>query len=273
MNGFDLPIFENPRQPNYNIRHIYIDGVRVNRYGDIMSNDELFTKAEPDRFQTESPTRGFATFEVNGNVAIGKGFRPSMQHLGAYLGAMLNKEGWGLIQVLDAPGRDPTMIFRRTPSELTPDVKQKPDMVNHPPHYNNHPSGLECIAIKRHMPSNIGDAFKYVWRAGEKGPAKVDYGKALWYVNDEIERRKTMAPMIAPAGDGSYFRQAMLVDGVGNKFVRWTNAYSGQRADRCEKYALHYLYMACTHTSHLQETLLNAKYNLEVLLNMDRDDD
>ena len=44
----------------------------------------------------------------------------------------------------------------------------KPDMVNHPPHYCNHPSGIECIDITRHYCFSIGSAIKYLWRAGLK---------------------------------------------------------------------------------------------------------
>ena len=39
------------------------------------------------------------------------------------------------------------------------------DPVNHPSHYTSHPSGVECLAITRHLPFGIGNAVKYVWRA------------------------------------------------------------------------------------------------------------
>lgn len=62
------------------------------------------------------------------------------------------------------------------------------DPVNHPPHYKSHPSGVECIQITRHMNFNLGNAIKYIWRAGEKGNAVQDLQKAIWYLNDEINR-------------------------------------------------------------------------------------
>lgn len=65
------------------------------------------------------------------------------------------------------------------------------DTVNHPPHYTEHPSGIECITITRHMNFNLGNVVKYIWRAGlkdEKIPVE-DLQKAAWYLNDEIERR------------------------------------------------------------------------------------
>ena len=45
------------------------------------------------------------------------------------------------------------------------DKEQKADSVNHPAHYNSHPSGIECIEIARHHNFNIGNTIKYLWRA------------------------------------------------------------------------------------------------------------
>lgn len=63
------------------------------------------------------------------------------------------------------------------------------DKVN-PPHYKNHPSGVECITITRHMNFNLGNATKYIWRAGLKeGESGLDdLEKAIWYLKDEVER-------------------------------------------------------------------------------------
>lgn len=63
------------------------------------------------------------------------------------------------------------------------------DPVNHPKHYTSHPSGIECIEITRWMNFNIGNAIKYLWRAALKGGIE-DLQKAIWYINDEIERIK-----------------------------------------------------------------------------------
>lgn len=64
------------------------------------------------------------------------------------------------------------------------------DAVNHPKHYNSHPSGIECIEVVRHFCFNIGNAIKYLWRAGLKGDAIEDLKKARWYIDDEISRRE-----------------------------------------------------------------------------------
>ncbi len=61
------------------------------------------------------------------------------------------------------------------------------DLVNHPPHYKSHPSGIECITITEHMNFNIGNAIKYLWRASDKGKTIEDYNKAIWYINREIQ--------------------------------------------------------------------------------------
>jgi len=67
------------------------------------------------------------------------------------------------------------------------------DMVNHPPHYKSHPSGVECIQITRHMGFNLGNAFKYIWRADLKFDAIEDLEKAEFYLRDEIAERKRKA--------------------------------------------------------------------------------
>lgn len=62
------------------------------------------------------------------------------------------------------------------------------DPVNHPKHYTNHPSGIECIEVTRHMGFNLGNAMKYIWRADLKNGVE-DLEKAVWYLEDEIKKR------------------------------------------------------------------------------------
>lgn len=73
------------------------------------------------------------------------------------------------------------------------------DMVNHPAHYTSDPSGVECIDIVRHRNYNIGNAIKYLWRAGLKNEDKhiEDLKKAIFYITDEIKRLESMK--ISPA--------------------------------------------------------------------------
>ncbi len=64
------------------------------------------------------------------------------------------------------------------------------DQVNHPRHYTSDPSGVECIQVTRHRNFNIGNAFKYLWRAGLKNEDThvEDLKKAIFYIQDEINK-------------------------------------------------------------------------------------
>lgn len=65
--------------------------------------------------------------------------------------------------------------------------------VNHPPHYNKHPSGIECIQVVEWMNFCLGNAIKYIWRADLKNGTE-DLEKARWYLDREIERRRYEHP-------------------------------------------------------------------------------
>lgn len=64
------------------------------------------------------------------------------------------------------------------------------EAVTHPAHYTSHPSGVECLTITRHMGFALGSAMKYIWRADLKGNAIQDLEKAIFYIQDEIAKRK-----------------------------------------------------------------------------------
>ena len=81
-------------------------------------------------------------------------------------------------------GGDMDWIWSKADAATQP---PQPDPIN-PPHYRDHPSGIECIQVAEHMPYCLGNAIKYLWRAGKKGDAVEDLKKAAWYVNREIER-------------------------------------------------------------------------------------
>jgi hypothetical protein len=59
------------------------------------------------------------------------------------------------------------------------------DVVNHPKHYTSH--GVECIEFTEHMNFCLGNAFKYVFRAKDKGKEEEDLRKALWYIKRQKE--------------------------------------------------------------------------------------
>lgn len=70
-------------------------------------------------------------------------------------------------------------------------MEEKKEMVDHPRHYNQHPSGIECIDVVEEMSFNIGSAVKYLWRAGLKSTDTTDEDlrKAIWYIERERSRR------------------------------------------------------------------------------------
>lgn len=83
------------------------------------------------------------------------------------------------------------------PGETKPAAEQASEqpleMVNHPKHYNSHPSGIECIDVVEHFGFNLGNTIKYLWRAEEKGAPLQDLEKARWYLDREIQKRQQTA--------------------------------------------------------------------------------
>ncbi len=66
------------------------------------------------------------------------------------------------------------------------------DNVNHPDHYGANENGIECIEVTECMNFNLGNAVKYIWRAGRKGDGVdcqiEDLEKARKYLEFEIDR-------------------------------------------------------------------------------------
>ena len=62
------------------------------------------------------------------------------------------------------------------------------ETVDHPPHYNNSESGVECIDVVEWMTFNQGNAIKYLWRMFDKGDVIENLDKAIWYCQREKER-------------------------------------------------------------------------------------
>lgn len=92
-----------------------------------------------------------------------------------YIDEVYDELAWWRIENSDMPEAD------------TQSPVAQPDPIN-PQHYRDHPSGIECIQVAEHMSYCLGNAIKYLWRAGKKGDAVEDLKKAAWYVNREIER-------------------------------------------------------------------------------------
>lgn len=65
------------------------------------------------------------------------------------------------------------------------------DLVNSPEHYNG-ANGLEAIDVIESFDLNfaLGNAVKYIIRAGNKDNYTQDLQKAIWYLNREIKNQK-----------------------------------------------------------------------------------
>lgn len=71
------------------------------------------------------------------------------------------------------------------------------DKVSHPSHYTwlKELCGIEVIDITRHLDFDMGNALKYLLRAGKKSEEGYtdkekeiqDLEKAVWYINDKIK--------------------------------------------------------------------------------------
>lgn len=91
----------------------------------------------------------------------------------------------------DHPTPKPDMSPMQERIEAMIERITKPDAVNHPPHYTRHPAGIEVIEITEHEGFCLGNAIKYLLRAGVKGGKDKyveDLEKAKWYVDREIHR-------------------------------------------------------------------------------------
>lgn len=76
--------------------------------------------------------------------------------------------------------------------------QKKVDNVNHPPHYTwlKDKCGIEVIDITRHMDFCLGNAIKYILRAGRKQDASLtdnqkeieDLKKAIFYISDRVKQ-------------------------------------------------------------------------------------
>jgi hypothetical protein len=66
------------------------------------------------------------------------------------------------------------------------------DPVNHPAHYTTGRIEVIDFIDDKELGFCLGNAVKYIARAGKKDPAKTveDLQKAVWYINHHIEKLK-----------------------------------------------------------------------------------
>jgi hypothetical protein len=69
------------------------------------------------------------------------------------------------------------------------------EQVNHPPHYR--PGLYEAINVIEawELGFCLGNAVKYICRAGSKNDAATDLEKARWYIEREIQRLQATKPV------------------------------------------------------------------------------
>lgn len=93
-----------------------------------------------------------------------------------------------------------TDYFAQTYTSPKVVVTEEPEKVNHPSHYTwlKDCCGVEVIDITRHMDFCLGNALKYILRAGHKTEEGYtnnkkeieDLEKAIWYIKDRIKQLK-----------------------------------------------------------------------------------
>lgn len=110
-----------------------------------------------------------------------------------------NKSIWDCPEACTKCQDTPSGYSNWTPIKLSPPknlgdllrARLSNDNVNHPDHYTKHPSGIEAIQVTEHMNFCLGNAVKYIWRAGLKAKDPIeDLSKAKWYLEREIGRLK-----------------------------------------------------------------------------------
>jgi len=93
------------------------------------------------------------------------------------MGSIINNDN-----IIHDRGREGEWVRKSKPSE----------MVNHPEHYGGEDNAYEAIKIIEAQGWGkdfcLGNALKYILRAGKKGAMKQDLEKAVWYLNRAIEK-------------------------------------------------------------------------------------
>ena len=79
--------------------------------------------------------------------------------------------------------------LKDTTITLPEEIKKEEDIINHPSHYNKGKFEVIDIIEDYNLGFHLGNAIKYILRAGHKNPEKYveDLEKAIWYINREIK--------------------------------------------------------------------------------------
>lgn len=100
--------------------------------------------------------------------------------------------------------------------EIQTFLKPKNDPVNHPSHYTDGKIEVIDFIEDKKLGFHLGNAVKYISRAGKKNPAKTveDLEKAIWYIKRYIEDYKQKDGLNIRSGDfnGDIKLKSNLVD-------------------------------------------------------------
>lgn len=79
--------------------------------------------------------------------------------------------------------------MEKTPSNPSVKIEKANDNVNHPSHYTSGKIEVIDFITDQKLTYCLGNAVKYVARAGKKDPNKTieDLQKAVWYINQQIK--------------------------------------------------------------------------------------
>ncbi len=69
-------------------------------------------------------------------------------------------------------------------------IPDKPESINHPPHYQGKKFEVIDVIEDFELSFNLGNAIKYILRAGKKGCPIEDMKKAIWYLEREASFSK-----------------------------------------------------------------------------------
>lgn len=118
--------------------------------------------------------------------------------VGDYFGECSKDEMYGIDRALMRSLGVLVRTYFNSPVESCPSLeepaprKQGYDAVNHPSHYTDGKIEVIDYIEDKGLGYHLGNAVKYISRAGKKDPAKYieDLKKAVWYLNREIEREE-----------------------------------------------------------------------------------
>lgn len=86
------------------------------------------------------------------------------------------------------------------------------DSVNNPKHYCSHQSGVECIEIAEMLPFNLGNALKYLWRAGKKLDEVEDIQKAVFYLRRQANSQNALRTYLVSYSHLKIYEKIMVVE-------------------------------------------------------------